>query len=277
VLHSYSAGVVRRVARASAVVPFEQAADQVSAAGAIRIGGRLRGVLRRAGAWSQPGRYRAADHRGRVRVPGAAAGAAAPRPPGPAKARAQAAAEAGWSDDPGEPRKPEKRTAGPAGVAGIPPFPRTAQDILTALFGAPRGDGAAGRGAVTPAASAGQRPRARQCSLRRASPSRRSSATPSPRRTAATPGHARPWFALVDGNNAQIGAISSLAARYQVKVPILIDLIHVVQYLHKAAGTFFCTGDPEARAWVKDQAAKILTVIMLLIDSRQPDKATASE
>jgi len=39
-LHSYSAGVERRAARASAIVPFEQAAEQVSAAGAIRLGKR---------------------------------------------------------------------------------------------------------------------------------------------------------------------------------------------------------------------------------------------
>ena len=41
-------------------------------------------------------------------------------------------------------------------------------------------------------------------------------------------------------------------------VPILIDFIHVTQYLWKAAGSFFYPGDPEAREWVKAQAAKIL-------------------
>ena len=40
VLHSFSAGVVMRVARASGIVPFEQAAAQVSAAGAITAGKR---------------------------------------------------------------------------------------------------------------------------------------------------------------------------------------------------------------------------------------------
>jgi len=39
------------------------------------------------------------------------------------------------------------------------------------------------------------------------------------------PEHARPWFAVVAGNNAQLDAIAACAARYQVKVPILIDLI----------------------------------------------------
>lgn len=72
------------------------------------------------------------------------------------------------------------------------------------------------------------------------------------------PGHARPWFAVVDGNNTQIDAITACAAWYQVRVPILIDFIHVVQYLWKAAATFFYPGDPQARDWVKAQAAKIL-------------------
>ena len=38
--HSYSAGIVKRAARASAIVPFEQAAARVSAAGAITLGKR---------------------------------------------------------------------------------------------------------------------------------------------------------------------------------------------------------------------------------------------
>lgn len=62
----------------------------------------------------------------------------------------------------------------------------------------------------------------------------------------------------MDGNNTQIAAITGLAAQHQVKVRILIDLIHITQYLWKAANSFFCPGDPAARAWVRDQTAKIL-------------------
>ncbi|MGH3158448.1 MAG: hypothetical protein ACRDNF_18005 [Streptosporangiaceae bacterium] len=43
------------------------------------------------------------------------------------------------------------------------------------------------------------------------------------------PGHDRPWFAVVDGNNAQLAAINALAVEYQVTVPILIDFIHVLE------------------------------------------------
>jgi hypothetical protein len=89
VAHSFSAGVVKRVAKAVAAAPFEQAAAQVSAQGAITLGkrqgrgvgdrggDRLRGVLHRAAAGSQPGRDRVASHRGRVGVPRPARGVAA--------------------------------------------------------------------------------------------------------------------------------------------------------------------------------------------------------
>jgi hypothetical protein len=47
----------------------------------------------------------------------------------------------------------------------------------------------------------------------------------------------------VDGNCAQIAAITALPAERQAEVPVLIDFIHVVQYLWKAAGSFFYPGD----------------------------------
>lgn len=43
-----------------------------------------------------------------------------------------------------------------------------------------------------------------------------------------------------------------------MQVTILIDLIHVRQYLWKAAGSFFCPGEPAARGRVREQTAKIL-------------------
>ncbi len=72
------------------------------------------------------------------------------------------------------------------------------------------------------------------------------------------PGHHRRWVALVDGNTTQIEAIQAEAARRQVNVAIVLDFIHVLEYLWKAAWTFFYPGDPDAEAWVADQATKIL-------------------
>jgi hypothetical protein len=72
------------------------------------------------------------------------------------------------------------------------------------------------------------------------------------------PARERAWIALVDGNNQQIEAIQAEAARRKATVTILIDFIHVLEYLWEAAWSFFETGDPAAEEWVAEQALKIL-------------------
>ena len=71
-------------------------------------------------------------------------------------------------------------------------------------------------------------------------------------------GRKREWVVLVDGNSTQIEAVTTEAAARGVTVPIIIDFIHVLEYLWKAAWSFFDTGEPAAEEWVADQARKIL-------------------
>ena len=71
-------------------------------------------------------------------------------------------------------------------------------------------------------------------------------------------GHARPWIALVDGANHQIDVITAEAAARDVKVTILIDFIHVIEYLWKAAWCFHHPRDPAAEDWVTAQGLDIL-------------------
>ena len=73
------------------------------------------------------------------------------------------------------------------------------------------------------------------------------------------PDHIRSWVALVDGANHQIDVIEAEAAQRRIKVTIVIDLIHVLEYLWNAAWSFFDEGDPAAEAWVHDKATKVLT------------------
>jgi hypothetical protein len=72
------------------------------------------------------------------------------------------------------------------------------------------------------------------------------------------PGHARTWIALVDGNNHQIDRIQAEATRRGVDVTILCDLIHVLEYLWKAAWSFHDESDPAAEHWVHDKAIAVL-------------------
>ncbi len=65
------------------------------------------------------------------------------------------------------------------------------------------------------------------------------------------PGHKRCWVALVDGNNHQINRINLEAENRELKVTVLVDLIHVMEYIWSAAWCFFAQGDQAAEDWVR--------------------------
>jgi len=58
--------------------------------------------------------------------------------------------------------------------------------------------------------------------------------------------HRRTWLALVDGNNEQLRHIRKHANRAQVRVVVLLDFIHVLEHLWRAAWCFFDEKDPAA-------------------------------
>jgi len=72
------------------------------------------------------------------------------------------------------------------------------------------------------------------------------------------PNHTRTWVALVDGNNHQIDRIHAEARTRKVNVPILIDFVHVLEYLWRAAWSFHAEGDPAADEWVRRHAQGVL-------------------
>lgn len=66
------------------------------------------------------------------------------------------------------------------------------------------------------------------------------------------------WVALVDGAPSQISRIESEAKAHGISITIVCDIIHVVEYLWKAAWAFFEKGDRTAEGWVNERFIKIL-------------------
>jgi hypothetical protein len=60
------------------------------------------------------------------------------------------------------------------------------------------------------------------------------------------PARERDWLALVDGNAHQISCFQAEAAKRDKDITILIDFIHVIEYLWKAALAFTPPGDTRA-------------------------------
>jgi hypothetical protein len=72
------------------------------------------------------------------------------------------------------------------------------------------------------------------------------------------PTHARRWVALVDGNAHQIAEIKAASAAANVQVTLVLDVIHVLEYVWKAAWDFFEEGAPAAHTWVTGHLEQIL-------------------
>jgi hypothetical protein len=72
------------------------------------------------------------------------------------------------------------------------------------------------------------------------------------------PAQLRTWVALVDGNNHQLDRIHAQARARGVDTTIVVDFIHVLEYLWKAAWCFFHQGHPAAEQWVRTHAQAVL-------------------
>jgi hypothetical protein len=137
-----------------------------------------------------------------------------------------------------------KRIAEAGSVYTITPVPRTASDIL----GPPPGQD-------PPASTPPDGPRARDKWVT-ASIDRNAAAViadifaEADRRD---PGHTATWIALADGNKDQIARIRAEAAARGITVTVIIDIIHVSEYLWRAAWCFHPEASPGAGPWVLEQ------------------------
>lgn len=72
------------------------------------------------------------------------------------------------------------------------------------------------------------------------------------------PARAKTWVAVVDGNKPQLALLHKLARQRRIALTVVLDIIHVVEYLWKAAHAFHAEGSPALEAWV---AARLLQIL----------------
>jgi hypothetical protein len=144
-----------------------------------------------------------------------------------------------------------KRMAQVAAVYGVAPFPRTPDDILGELS-------CTGLRDATKPMAARPRPMNKRvwASVKRSCFAVVDEAFQEAIRR--DPNQERPWVVLVDGHRDQLRAVRRAAAKHGVEVTIVVDLIHLIEYLWPAAYCFHEAGSTEARDWVVEKLRALL-------------------
>ncbi len=72
------------------------------------------------------------------------------------------------------------------------------------------------------------------------------------------PHHEKQWVGLVDGNPKQIQLLKEQATVYGVTLIIILDFIHVLEYLWKASRAFYAETSPECEQFVTERLLRLL-------------------
>ena len=72
------------------------------------------------------------------------------------------------------------------------------------------------------------------------------------------PTRAQRWAVLVDGSGYQLKIVRLVAREYEVQATIVLDFIHVCEYVWGAAWSLFAEGDAAAETWVRTRLREIL-------------------
>lgn len=72
------------------------------------------------------------------------------------------------------------------------------------------------------------------------------------------PDHRRRWVVLVDGQRDQLRRVQRAARKVGAEITIVLDIVHVLEYVWRAAYAFHNDGTPEAEAWVEHQLVRLL-------------------
>jgi hypothetical protein len=88
------------------------------------------------------------------------------------------------------------------------------------------------------------------------------------------PSQQKHWVALVDGNKTQLSILKKHARKHNVHLTIILDIIHVIEYLWKAAFVFHSPSSKAAEDWVTQRLQKLLEGKSSLVASGMRRSAT---
>ncbi|MHC5863338.1 ISKra4 family transposase, partial [Nostoc sp.] len=72
------------------------------------------------------------------------------------------------------------------------------------------------------------------------------------------PNRQKRFCALVDGNKQQLSLLKKFALQHHLNFTIVLDIIHVIEYLWKAAFAFYSDTSKQAETWVSKRLQLIL-------------------
>jgi hypothetical protein len=144
-------------------------------------------------------------------------------------------------------KKNAKRMATVAAVYTVAPFVRTPEEIVASLGG-------------EPVATPKKRPRPEKkrvwASLEKEPEQVIDDAFKEAWRR--DPERRKTWVALVDGNETQLRILAEEALERDIALVVILDVIHVIEYLWKAALAFHAEGSPETEKWVGEHLLEVL-------------------
>jgi hypothetical protein len=72
------------------------------------------------------------------------------------------------------------------------------------------------------------------------------------------PNRERRWVGLVDGNLHQLDYLQAQARTLDIELTLILDVIHVLEYVWGAAWSLYPKGSPKAEKWVTKRLLRIL-------------------
>ena len=72
------------------------------------------------------------------------------------------------------------------------------------------------------------------------------------------PDKQKKWVCLIDGDPNQCKRVRKIAKKLKIKITIIMDIIHVIEYLWRAARVFYNENNPDAEIWVNDRLFEVL-------------------